>query len=490
MRSDELGNPTQPTADWPPLDGGLLGEARPAPPSFPLHLLPGRWRAWVEASSRVFGSADYLAHCLLGGVAGVGGAGIRIEVASHWREPLLLWQALVGGPSSGRSAAFARVRGLLAAIRPGEESGASESSNWAAPAVLVDAGLDRLSWALSGDARGVLLWREDLADWMAEAGRRPGSRSGARSGRPAWLAAWNAGSAMIDDRSKACLAVGLLGALSPERLGGGFTGGAGKLDSALASRFLYVWPGRGVAVSLADSDADDAGIVALLQKIAAFAGHRDTPCVVPFDAGAARRLEALMPAIQQRADAAEDEGLAGVAAEWIGRGVATIVRLAGVLSLMEWAETGEEAGEETGKDSGAEYLPVGAAHIEAAYALWSEYYLPHVLAVFDRAGARPGDQAARRVVRWLRRVRAPQVSREEVRREALCQSVNADGAEEVLARLEAAGFLRPLAATGSTKGGPRRRRWEVNPAVCAVSAGALLGAHGFSDRERPARSGS
>ena len=109
MPLDELDNPFQPTADWPPLDGSLLGEARPTLPIFPLHVLPGRWRTWVDASSRLFGSADYLAHCLLGGVASVGGAGIRIEVASHWREPLLLWQALVGGPSSGRSAAFARV---------------------------------------------------------------------------------------------------------------------------------------------------------------------------------------------------------------------------------------------------------------------------------------------------------------------------------------------------------------------------------------------
>jgi len=92
------------------------------------------------SSSRVFGSADYLAHCLLGGVAGVGGAGMRIAVAAHWHEPLLLWQALVGGPSSGRSAAFGRVRALLAAVKSSEESG-----DRAAPSVLVDAGIDWLT---------------------------------------------------------------------------------------------------------------------------------------------------------------------------------------------------------------------------------------------------------------------------------------------------------------------------------------------------------
>ena len=449
MTLDELNNPL--IAEWPLLDNSLLGEARPTLPAFPLHLLPGRWRTWVEASSRVFGSADYLAHCLLGGVASVGGAGLRIEVAAHWREPLLLWQALVGGPSTGKSASFARVRPLLAEVGPGEDSveesaadsAGEEGGDLVPPTVLVDAGLTRVTWTLNDEVCGVLLWREDLAEWMEEASRRPA--------RSAWLAAWNAAPAMIDDWPKACFSVGIAGALQP---------GFAARDSALASRFLYAWPARGAAASLADADADDAGIVVLLRRIAECAGHREAPCVVPFDTGAARRLEALMPAIRQRADAMEDEGEGGVAAEWIGRGVATVVRLAGVLSLMEGAETE------------AARLPVGATHVEAAHELWSAYYLPHALAVFDRAGARPGEQAARRVVRWLRRVREPLVSREDVRREALGQSVDAEGAEEVLARLEAGGVLRPLPAAGSTRGGPRRRRWEVNPAVGAVGAGA------------------
>ena len=445
MPLDELNNLPQPATDWPSLDPSLLGDARPTPTAaFPIHLISGRWRTWLDASSRVFGSADYLAHGLLGGVAGVAGAGIRIEVVPHWHEPLLLWQALVGGPSSGRSAAFVRVRALLDAVGPADE----ESGEGMGPALPVDGGLDLVGRLVGHRAQGVLLWRSELGDWMAEARRR--------AERPAWLASWSAETAMIGGWPKECFAVGIAGALSP---------GAAFGDSALASRFLYVWPGRGAVPSLADTEADDAGLVALLQKIALLAGHREAPCTVPLSDEGARRLEALMPEIAQRAEEAADSGAGEVAAEWIGRGVATVVRLAGVLSLMEWAETE------------LEYLPVGTAHIEAAYALWADYYLPQALAVFDRNAGRAGDQTARRVVRWLKRVRAPQVSREEVRREALCQSVDADGAEEVLARLEAAGVLREVVASGSAKGGPRRRRWEVNPllwpAVSAVSATPL-----------------
>jgi hypothetical protein len=168
--------------------------------------------------------------------------------------------------------------------------------------VLVDAGLDRLSDAQSGNALGVLLWREDLADWMAGAS--------ARARRAAWLAGWSAGATRID-----CFAIGLLGALTPDRLAAVADG-----DSALASRLLYAWPARGAPASLADTDADDAGLVALLQKIAAFAGHRETPCVVPLDEGGTRRLEALMPVLGQQADAFDEEGAAwlpnGSAAAW------------------------------------------------------------------------------------------------------------------------------------------------------------------------------
>lgn len=484
MPLDELDNLSPIAIDWQPLDRSLLGDARFRPPPFPLHLLPGRWCRWVQAASSVFGSPDYLAHCLLGGVACAGGAGLRIEVVSHWREPLLLWQALVGGPSSGKSAASARVRRLLEAVveRSNEKGEAevvgdadvdagAETPAPATPSVIAEGGLENAAWALRGNTLGVLLWREDLVDWMDEAGRRGGARSsGARSfgsrgrrrsgpaaARAAWVAGWSGGPARIDGLSEPCFAVGIAGALSPERLSALTSG-----DGALASRLLYAWPERGRPVSLVDSAADDAGIVKMLRRIAGLAGHREAPTVVPFDEGAARRLESLMPALAARADAAEEDGLGDLAAEWIGRGVSTIVRLAGVLALMEWAETRRA------------WRPVGAAHVEAAHALWADYYLPHALAVFERAGARPGDQAARRVVRWLRRVRATEVSREDVRREALCQSVDADGAEEVLARLEAGGVLRAVTVAEATRRGPRKRRWEVNPGISANSATPLV----------------
>ena len=74
-----------------------------------------------------------------------------------------------------------------------------------------------------------------------------------------------------------------------------------------------------------------------------------------------------------------------------------------------------------------------------------------------------GRSGVRRVVRWLKCARAPEISREDVWREALCQgSVDAQGdRSEVLARLEAGRASRlEVAVTEPTRRGLRRRRWR------------------------------
>ncbi len=120
---------------------------------------------------------------------------------------------------------------------------------------------------------------------------------------------------------------------------------------------------------------------------------------------------------------------------------------------MHWAET------PTGEPPGG----VNAQRLEDALRLWAGYFHPHAKSVFERAGAGNRDRTARRAARWLRRAGLHQVSREDIRCEALCQSVNAEGAEEIIERLEAGGLLRSVAKQRT--GGRPKRRWEVNPGL-------------------------
>jgi hypothetical protein len=125
---------------------------------------------------------------------------------------------------------------------------------------------------------------------------------------------------------------------------------------------------------------------------------------------------------------------------------------------------------------------ITAQHLHAAWDLWQRYYRPHAQAVFDRAGPAERDrqgrhqarQHARQVIGWIRARGPTQISREDVRREALSQRVKAAGADEVIAALEQAGVLREVADEEEYPGpGRPARRWQVNPALLAKPAAQI-----------------
>jgi hypothetical protein len=91
---------------WSEVDAALFDDGRGAAPAFPLELLPLPWRGWVADTAAGAGAPSaYVAQALLTAVAGLSGAGAVVRLAPAWTEPLVLWQALVGRPSSGKSPA-------------------------------------------------------------------------------------------------------------------------------------------------------------------------------------------------------------------------------------------------------------------------------------------------------------------------------------------------------------------------------------------------
>ncbi len=74
-------------------------------------------------------------------------------------------------------------------------------------------------------------------------------------------------------------------------------------------------------------------------------------------------------------------------------------------------------------------------------------------------------------MRWLKAGGRTDVSREDIRRGALAQSVSATGADTVLFRLTAAGFVRRTDRTVSPRGGHPAERWQVNPALAEIASG-------------------
>jgi hypothetical protein len=111
----ERGNGHDTTAceTWGEPDRGLVDTARAEPPALPLEIFGGFWSAWSADAARVKSApADFVALALLSTVGGLIALHRRACPTPDWAEPTILWAALVGDPSSGKSPALDAVSDL------------------------------------------------------------------------------------------------------------------------------------------------------------------------------------------------------------------------------------------------------------------------------------------------------------------------------------------------------------------------------------------
>lgn len=443
---------------WSEPDLSILDNGRDAVPAVPLDLVPEPWRKWIADTATAAGAPqDYVLQTALAGVAGICGAGVRVRVTPAWTEPMVMWLAMVGEPSSGKSAALAPMRRLLGTIE--QERCLHDEERRAAHAeqvkqgrddrpfvpsrvVVADTGLEAVAETVTGNPRGVLLWRDLPKAWFGDDGA--GDRA-----RAAWLEAWAAGAVTVERRRRppldlASFPVSILETMWPDSLKTALLGG----DKSLPSRFLYVWPGPEDHRGLAGLDpVHDDEMLERLRRLPTLARMPDDPCELRFDERGVKALDGLLIDLH-----AARRGAEGLEAAWLGRSRAFIVRLAGVLELLGFA-------------GGPRSRPgaIGAEQVEAAAALWRSYFWPHARAVFDSVLLSDHERRVRRVACWLRETRPSTVSREEIRRRALRQAATADETQHVLQRLHHLGYVQPDLAYGG-RGRPTNR-WLVNPAL-------------------------
>src|SRR5262245_34080053 len=116
---------------WVDIDPSLVEDGRREPPALPLDAMPSAWRTWIADTAASAGApADYVALSVLAAVAGLGGCGIVVRVLPAWREDLVLRLAVVGRPSSGKSAAIEPVRRMLRRLEAELQRGIAEREPW------------------------------------------------------------------------------------------------------------------------------------------------------------------------------------------------------------------------------------------------------------------------------------------------------------------------------------------------------------------------
>lgn len=410
-----------PPAAWSAIDADLLDEHRAPVPAFPLGLLPQPWSAWVSGVARAADvPVDYVAQAVLAAAAGVGGTAIQVCPSKSWIEPLQLWLAVVGAPSTGKSPALAPVWGLLHALEC-DRNPADTSRQLPRRIVLGEPTLREVDEALQDGWHGRLLWRDGADGCFTPL------------------------KGMSTARHLETLNVSLLGSIEPDRVAADLHSGGGV---GLAARFLYAWPHPAPYCPLAErADPESRAVLASLRRLLHLSERAH--CKLVLDKTGAAAFDAFLARLHGDTRQAE-----GAEAAWLGKGRGRVACLAGLFTLMAWSAT-----------DAPEPGLIDREAVERAVSLWSDYYRPHARAFLQGAVPTDLECQARRVVRWLCADPRESVSKTDVRCSALGRTVDARGVGRVMSRLVEAGVLQPMA---NEKRGARGRpalRWHVNPLV-------------------------
>lgn len=281
--------------DRPSSEFRALPDPLPPVPAFDLALVPTSLRPWVEdAADGLQVPPEFCAVPAIVAAAGVIGrqVGIALKQRERWIERAILWGAVIGRPSSGKSPALRPAQRVLTrlenqrreawehearaadinsdllreeralakksaakALKAGDRDAARqvfddlEGDEEAPPEpriVVNDATAEKLGEILNGNPRGLVQFRDELAGWLASL-----DREGRETDRGFWLECWNGVGPYTCDRIGRgtvrieAPAVSILGGVQPGKLSdyvrGAVRGGIG--DDGLLQRFqLAVYP--------------------------------------------------------------------------------------------------------------------------------------------------------------------------------------------------------------------------------------------------------
>lgn len=423
-------------AGWPAPDP--IFRERPAP-VLQLDLLPAEIRDYAaDVAERRQAPADFVVWPLLASQLAMLGRGIgcRPRVYDDWIEPAALWVANVGGVSTLKSVAGAD--GTWPLRREEAEQRArfdAEHEVWrqtcealrqANPRIArrdlpdepvmrarltTDATVEKIGVLLAGHDRGLLLYRDELAGFVADLNRY--HREG--GDRQFYLQAYTGGEYTVNritrpDIHVQQLLVGLVGGLQPERarelLGSGPNDGFG-------ARFTTIWPDVPQSYAPPRGGPNRAAQAALRFVCGRLAQEEwrtellqdpfgEVPACAP-DPDGQQVFDAWHTHfVTQWRGLGRDDYFVGRLGKYPG----LAVRLMLAFQMHEWA-----AGR---APRGARH--VGADVVERVLRLVMGYVLPMDRRVYDAFAATPAALGGRRIARWILEARPTSFSAREVRR--------------------------------------------------------------------------
>ncbi|MDE1567104.1 DUF3987 domain-containing protein [Aquabacter sp. P-9] len=482
---------------WANFDPATIFSTPREVPQFPLSALGDGLAEWASAAARtVSAPVDYIATALLALAGGVLGNARWAEAPSGWTEPPILWTALVGDPSAGKSPAMSRATALADQIeaemaKRHEEAvkdyvgkaviaklaneawqaqvrAALKNTPGVPPAgmppdaeepqepmraqlIIGDATTEKVAYLAAGNPGGMLLTRDELAGWLAALGRY----GGGDTDRTFFLEAYG-GRSFTLNRVKLKeplhirhLTVGVLGSIQPDRLEPILDG----VEDGFAARFLWCWPAppetfRIVAERV--SDALPRGVVNRLHGLpmGTAPDGRSEPVRVPLDATATRLLEAFGQRILERS-----RSVSGVFQGTLGKARGHALRLSCILEHLWWAS-----------QPGRHPAPaaISAKAMQCAVGLMEGYFLPMAERVFGDAVKPAAEKAEHRLAMHLKTERIDRFNARDLRHALGGSLRRAEEMDMACAELVEAGAIRAVGKTAPGRG-RMPKNFEVNP---------------------------
>lgn len=494
--TDEPTNTDDTSPSWEYPDLSLLGDRRGELPSFPLDVLSPSWQEWATNAAHGAGtSVDHVVVPLLGIASSLIGIARRVRASKSWPEPFTMWTAIVGYSGTGKTPGLdvtqralarvernrkhligelrraheskiesakaankqwkAKVKEAIEAGRKGPEMPADAEipESFVAPRLYVsDSTIEKLAVLLQARPQGMLVIRDELAGLFLNLSRYSGGTD-----KEFWLEAWNGKPYTVERMNRPPVAVehllvGVTGGFQPDKLARSFDGDA----DGLYARVIFAWPAEAPYRTLTDTieevEPEFENALSRLIDLPELAEGKLITRDARLMTDAVIVFEQYRQLVHQKKD-----GLDGREREWWVKTPAHALRLAGTLAYLDWAR------EMIGTATPAPNM-IEARFVAAAIRLVTEYFWPHARAALRQLGLTERHTKARRVLRWLQAERGSgsEVSRTDIRRDALGQSLDAKATTRLIEELVQAGWLRAAPIEKDGRGRPPHR-WFINP---------------------------
>jgi hypothetical protein len=476
---------------WEEPDISLLDDRRGDLPKFPLYVFSERLQQVIKRNAKGAGvTPAHVAVPLIGITSGIIGFARRVMATGSWLQPMTCWTVLVGYSGTGKTPGLNVTKRALREIeRRGKENETKRQcehetkkakakafyDKWrreveeavenGTPApqmppeaadpgkyvpvrlAVADGTVERLAELLQARPHGIVLLRDELSALFLNMSRYSGGQDD-----EFWLEAWNGDHYNVERMNRTLaidhLLISMVGGMQPDKMVKSF---AGDHDGKY-SRVLFAWPDeptwQGLNNDADEIDVDIQNTLSRLNRLAEYADGRLVKLVTSLDDEAFDEFVQFARFAQQEKNAFE-----GREREWFAKATAHVLRLAGTLTYLEWGLTLDP--DKPGAITKATTL--------AAITLVLEYFWPHARACLRQIGLTEKHANARRALLWMRAKGMQEVSREDIRRDALSQRLDAKETTDLLTSLCGSGWLREEITPAGPLGGKPVHRWLANP---------------------------